>query len=508
MTSGRAALHRLDRSIADARRTLSDASNAAAVDARALAEIDTRQVDVYRRLADIRLDLIREDDTGESLGAADREAERLIAKHDGALATFAERRDAAEAEIERLERDRRAQEDALEEATAAHDAAAERTHARLEQDADYQARAAAVDEADAIAARAAQKLEVARETRAEKGAAYEQDALFSYLWKRKFATKDYRAFPLFAVLDRWVAGIIKYRNAQLNYRRLLELPERFGEHADRVNEAAEKAAAALEMFERDALEKDGVGALRDAVKAARDKLDTLDQQLAETEARHETLVAEHAEAAAGRKGPLEDARMVVAKALSKRSVPDLKILAAETIERDDDRLVDEIISLKRERMELEESRSAVRHALDRHKHVLSELEDIRRRFKRAKYDSPYSEFSGRDLVGSLVGELLAGTLGADDFWRRLRRAQHTRKRDWDDDFSGIGGREWRGGFGLPDNWGETWTGGREWGRTTKRRTTRPVRIPRAPRMPRSPRPPRIRFPRTRGGGGFKTGGGF
>lgn len=508
MTSGRAALHRLDRSIADARRTLSDASNAAAVDARALAEIDTRQVNVYQRLADIRLDLIREDNTGETLGAADTEAERLIAKHDSVLATFADRRDAVEAEIEQLERDRRGQEDALEEAIAAHDAAAERTHARLEEDADYQQRAAAVEEADAIAARAAQKLEVARETRKEKGAAYEQDPLFAYLWKRHFATKEYRAFPLFAVLDRWVAGIIDYRDAQLNYRRLLELPERFGEHADRVNEGAEKAAAALEAFEREALEKDGVGALRDTVTAARNKLDALDQKLSNAEERHQVLSAEHAEAAAGRKGPLEEARMVVARALSKRSVPDLKILAAETIERDDDRLVDELISLKRERMELEESRSAVRHALDRHKNVLSELEDIRRRFKRAKYDSPYSEFSGRDLVGSLVAELIAGALGADDVWRRLRRSQHTRRRNWDDDFSGIGGREWRGGFGLPDNWGETWTGGRDWGRTSKRRSTRPVRIPRAPRMPRAPRAPRIRFPRTRGGGSFKTGGGF
>ena len=501
MTSGRQALHRLDASIAEARHTLSRASNTAAVDARALAEIDKSQVEIFMKLAEMRLDLIREDETGASLGAADREAERLMGQHDGLVTTLAAKRDEAEAEIEKLERERRGQEDALEQAIAAHDDAAAATHARLEEDAQYQQLATSVEEADAIAKRAAQKLDVARETRAEKGAPYEQDPLFSYLWKRKFATKEYRAFPLFAMLDRWVAGLIKYRDAQLNYRRLLELPERLEEHADRVNEGAETASDALEAYEREALTADGVGTLRDKADQARADLEALDAKLAAAEERHEKIASEHADAVAGKSGPLEEARTLIAKTLSKRTVPDLKILASETIDRSDDRLVDDLVSLRRERMELEESRRSVKHALERHKKVLSDLEDIRRKFKRARYDSPYSEFSGGDLVGALVHELLRGSLGADDMWRKLRRAQRTRRRDWDDDF---GGGEWRGGFGLPDNWtsGGTWGGSRggNWG-GSRRRPSRPVRIPRAPRAPR------VRFPRSRGGG-FKTGGGF
>ncbi|MFZ5617206.1 MAG: hypothetical protein ACOZAA_07795, partial [Pseudomonadota bacterium] len=57
----------------------------------------------------------------------------------------------------------------------------------------------------------------------------------------------------------------------------------------------------------------------------------------------------------------------------------------------------------------------------------------------------------------------------------------TRRRDWDSD---LGGDEWRGRFGLPDNWGGTMGGSRGG-----------VRPPRPPRIPRS-------------GGGFRTGGGF
>ncbi len=516
MTTGREALHRLDRAIAEARRDLAQFSDAAAVDSRALAQIDKAQVGVFRRLADIRLDLLREEEANASLGSADLEAERLIAEHEGAVATFAAERDAAEEEIERLEAERLAREEALEAAVEAHDAAAEKTHARLERDPDYVARAEAVEEADAIAARAAQKLEVARETRAEKGAAYEEDPLFTYLWKRKFGTKDYRAFPLFAALDRWVAGMIRYRDARLNYARLLELPERFREHAERVSEAAEAAAAALEAFEREALEKDGVGEFRKKAEAARAALEETDAALADAEERHKSLAENHASAAAGESGPLEEARTAVAKALADRSVPDLKILAAETETRDDDRLVDDLIRLKRERMELEEERRSARRDLGRRRAVLAELEEIRRKFKRARFDSPYSEFSGRDLVGALVADLTRGALSADEVWRRLRRAQRTRRRDWDTDYGGggFGGRDWRGGFGLPDSWGDVWTSGGGWGGGPRggwsgpRRTKRPVRLPRGPRTPRAPRPPRIRIPRSRGGGGFRTGGGF
>lgn len=513
--SGRQALHRIDAAIAEARHALSAIGDTAAADARAILDVDQSRAETFHRLADIRLDLIREDATETSLGAADRKAENLINEHDAHISQLAHERDSAEADLERLEADRRASEDVLEAAIATHDAAAEATRARLAASDDYKMRANAVAEADAIAERAAQKLEIARATRAEKGAPYEDDPLFSYLWKRQYATKDYRAFPLFAMLDDWVARLIRYRDAQLNYRRLLELPERLEDHADRVDTAAVDAADALEAFERQALEEDGVGALREKVEAARKRLEDLDEKIAAAEARHETLGATHGDAAAGRTGPLHEARALIAKALSRQSVPDLKILASETATLEDDHLVDELVRLKRERLELEEEHQDVQRATRRQRETLSELEDLRRKFKRARYDSPYSEFSGRDIVSVLLAEFTRGALGQDDLWRRLRRAQRTRKRDWNDagrrsGGGAIGGRDWRGGFGLPDNWGgNDWSttdwGGGGWGGGRPHRT-RP-RPPRT-RLPRRPRTPRVRFPKSRGGGGFKTGGGF
>lgn len=497
MTNGRDALRQIDASIADARREMARAGDAATDDARALADLDQRELALLQGLAEIRLGHIQEG-AGGSLGDIDREAARLIEAHEQTVAEFGAAREAAARELDRLEGARAAEIANVDIAIHRHEEAAAATRERLEADPSYRSQAAALEELGAMAQRAETKLSIAREDRALKGAAYEADPLFHYLHARKFGTKAYRAFPLFVLPDRWVAGLIGYRKHRINYEKLCEIPERLAEHLERLRSEAEKARTAIEQCERYALEKDGVGELRDAVAAARARVEGHDHSIEAAEARHRELAARAAAAAEGEAGPFAEARKLVAGALAKIALPHLKLLAAETANHDDDRLIDALIRLRRERMELEDARiaaNASERALSRR---LSELEDVRRRFKGARFDSPYSEFSGKDVLALLLAEFLRGAIGRDDLWRRIEGGHKTRRRDWDNDF---GGDEWRGGFGLPDNWGGPMGGG--WGSGA------------GPRNPRPPRMPRVRTGsgfRTggvfRGGGGFKTGGGF
>lgn len=487
MTSGRDALHQIDASIVEARQRLAQASDAAVSDAKSLAEFDQREMAIFHGLAEIRLIHLKDNDAnGGALGDIDRKSADLLAAHEGAVIDIAAAREAARADLERLEKQRKDAEAGVEAALERHDAAAAKTRARLDTDETYRAKATALENIEAMTARAGQKLAIAREDRERKGAAYEGDPLFKYLHERKFATRAYRAFPLFAMLDGQVARLVRYRDHRLNYERLLEIPERIAEHVDRLRAEADEMRAAIERHERDALEEDGVGKLRDAVGAARTLVETLDAQIAEAERRHAELAARHADAAAGKAGPLAEARTMIAGALAKIAVPDLKVLAAETSSPEDDRLVDALIRTRRERMELEEAGKSAMRSLDALSRRLTDLEDIRRRFKGARFDSPYSEFSGRDVLALLIAEFLRGALSRDDLWRRIERAHRTRRRDWDND---VGGDEWRDRFGLPENWGGTsggsWTGSRGGAQ-------RPPRPPRIPRM----------------GGGFRTGGGF
>ncbi len=495
MNSGRDVLHRIDASIAQARGGLGDTNRAAAERSARTAAIERAENDAYRAIAGIRLDHLQSDELTRSLGETDEEAERLLASHEEGLTELAGKLSSAREKIERLEQDRRKHEEALEKYVDAHERAVDKTNERLETDEEYRRRASALEAANAIVERAEAKRDLARADRTAKGAPYEDDPLFSYLWERNFATKDYRAFFLFAALDRWVAGLIRYRNAKLNYARLLELPERLADHVEQVETTAADIEKSIAAYERDALERDGVGKMRDKAKAARAALEDIDASIANAEAEHQTIARKHADATAGRGGPMGDARKLIAKALADRSIPDLKILAAETLTLEDDHLVDELIRLRRERLEIEEHGRSLARTVDQHANILGDLETVRRRFKSARFDSPYSEFPDRGMVGVILAELLRGAINERNAWRRLQKAQRQRKRDWSDDF---GGAEWRDGFGLPQQTRGSWSGGS---------APKFPRTPRKPRAPRAPRAPRVRFPR-RGGGGFKTGGGF
>lgn len=515
MTSGRDALHQIDASIAEARRRLAQASNAAAGDATAIADLDRRQIDIYHAIADIRLGhLQRAPAHGGVLGPDDRRAATLIGEHEKTVIEMAAARDDAVRALDALEAARASAEAELGTAIARHDAAATATRAALEGSDAYRTKAATLEALTAMAARAEQKLAVAEDDRARKGAAYEGDPLFQYLNARQFATRDYHAFPLFALLDNWVASLIRYRDHRLNYARLLEIPARFSDHVEQLKGQAEAARDAIEILERDALERDGVGVLRDGVGAARKAVEARDVEIGATETTHKKLAEQHAAAAAGKAGPLAEARRILADALSKIAIPDLKVVAAESASPEDDRLIDALVTLRRERMEIEEARRGALGSLDDLGRRLADLEDVRRRFKGARFDSPYSEFSGRDVLAFLIAEFLRGALDRDDFWRRIERGHRTRRRDWDND---VGGDEWRDMFGLPDNWGGTtggsWDGSSDGSRRNGARRGNPdgIRSPRAPQAPRAPRPPRApRFPTGggRSGGGFKTGGGF
>ena len=131
MTSGRDVLHRIDAAISQARSGLRDIHRAASTRAETLAAIERAEADAYRRIAGIRLDHLQSDDIAQSLGESDEDAMRLIESHDHNLDSLVRRMSEAEQIIERLEKNRRQREDALEQAVAAHDRGVEKTNARL-----------------------------------------------------------------------------------------------------------------------------------------------------------------------------------------------------------------------------------------------------------------------------------------------------------------------------------------------------------------------------------------
>jgi hypothetical protein len=482
LISGREALQRLDDAVARARSDFSVAQAAADGSARRRSDLLRLRAEGYRQLARIRLDELKAG-VGAQLSAAEAQAVKLLDQQAAFASTVGGEVEKAEAAVAAVEARRRTAADAADVALHAYEAQVAATEARLQPDPGYAAVKAAWEEAKAVAARSAQKLELAKADRAEKGAPYESDPLFSYLWKRKFRTNDYHGGGLIRMLDGWVAKTCNYDAAYLNYARLVELPDRLAEHAARVKLEEAEAQSAIGRYEAAALEADGANALAAKLKEARDAVAGIDAELAAAEAKRADLRKQQEAAASGDSGPQGEARKLIEDSLVKASFPELKVLAAETTTLDDDRIVDTLVRLRTEELQMEINWRNVDAQPARRSAAVEVLEATRQRFKQAGLDSAYVAI----LKGAFGAALLAyGGANPDGeaLWKAILAAVRRAPGPDDTYFGGPrrgrmigmspvegmvvgavlgqvlgGGRHWGGGGGGGGGWGGGFGGG-------------------------------------------------
>ncbi|MBB34308.1 MAG: hypothetical protein CME88_08390 [Hirschia sp.] len=506
MISGRDSVRQIDSVIAQLRTQVADAIEAADEAQARRTQVRQEQVMAYRALADLRLSLLSSGQGRDSLMASERKALDLLAAHEDHVAENQRKLDAAAAEILRLEEERADLADKLDLAVSAYEDKVEQIEARLHDDPDYQALSEAFEDACAVSERAHSKLAVAEKDRQTKGQPYENDPLFSYLWKRKFRQPSYSAFPFFRFLDGWVADLCDYDNAWLNYKRLTELPLRLREHAQRKDADRDAAEDALEAAEAAALQAGGADELKEKADSIRDGVAGLDHLIAKHEATHQELAQGHEDALAAQTGPGAQARQVLEHALREASFPDLRVLASQTIDREDDRLVDQLVKLRAEEMEFELASREVEERPRARRRELDTLEGFRRAFKSANYDSPYASFRGSAIDAAISGLLRGG----DTINSAMRYVNKNMRRTKPRVDPGFGGGRRADTLGLPGILGDiaieiakeaarsgSYGGG--YRGSTKRSSggTRPTRRTSPPRLPGSSRR-----------GGFKTGGGF
>jgi len=433
--SGRDALHRLDTLTSGARAEFDAAAQAADGHSRRRTELTRLRADSYRELARIRLDIIKAG-ADSSLDAAEKEAERLLADHERFIATIGDDVAKAEQVLQDAEAKRRAGETDVDAALAAYETLTETVEKEVQSDPGYLALKQAFEDSKSVAVRAEQKLELAKTDRAEKGKPYEADPLFSYLWQRKFRTPEYNKGGLSRMLDGWVAKLCRYDEAQMNFARLTELPDRIAEHLASMRLEEAESQAAIERFEAQRLEERGANKLAGELVQTREKLKALDASLSVAEAKHSGLREQQERAASGDSGPQEQARLVIEAGLSKASFPDLKVLAAETTTPDDDRIVDALIRLRTEELQMEVNWRNVEAMPARRRAGADTLEGVRRRFKEAGLDSPYVML----LRGAFEAALEAYGKGpapdGEALWRAIQATIRQAPRDDDDYFGG------------------------------------------------------------------------
>ncbi len=509
LLTGRDALHRLDDLTLQTRSEFEMAVQAADAQKARHTQLAQMQAEGYRELAQLRLDDL-ENGALEHLTTAEAQAVALLEQHQEFIAKLDAEADKAESELRAIEGRRRAAETRADTALQAYEAQVAKTEARLQEDPDYLSLEDDADEANAVTARATQKQELALADREQKGAPYESDALFTYLWARKFRTPEYKGGGLTKMLDNWVAKLCGYDAAYLKYARLTELPERLNEHVARMELEESEAEAAIEAYESAALKPDGADELAATVSTLRGELEEIDAELSSAEHHHSDLRERQQEAATGDVGPRAEARKLIEEGLQKASFPDLRVLASETVTLDDDRLVDALVRLRTEELQLEVSRSSVNELPGIRRASVDAMERARRKFKQAGLDNPYVGIARGAFEAAIEAYGRGPSPDGERLWRALAAA--VRRAPTRDDHY-FGGRKRRNTIGLPQGSGDVagvvlreilrgnsgrsggWGGGGPWSGGT-RKTSFPRRSSGGSRSG------------GRRGGGFKTGGRF
>jgi hypothetical protein len=446
LITGRDALHRLDDRVENARDDHTTATAAAEAHKRRRSDIIKLRAEGYGELARLRLHDLKAGAV-QALSLAEKEAANLLDGHDAFIATFDAEITAADAAVAEAEAARRAGEEAADAALDAYEAEVAKVEEAVQTDPAYVALRNAVDEARAVAARAAQKQDLAEADREQKGAPYQDDPLFSYLWERRFRTPEYEGKGMIRSMDGWVARVCGYDAAYLNYARLMELPDRLAEHQANMEREANAAEDAMEKFEADKLANSPAAPLKEKLDAARAALKAMDDALSAAEAKRRELRAQQEAAASGDSGPQGKARRLIEESLETASFPDLRVLAAETTTLNDDRIVDLLIKLRTEELQMEVNSRSIEALPTRRRAALEALEHARRRFKEAGLDSPYVAVG----LGAFEAALDAWGRGLDadgeKLWRALAATVRQAPRS-DDRY--FGGPPRGKSIGLPD----------------------------------------------------------
>lgn len=447
MISGREALGVIQRTIQEEQGRSSDLDQRLRASSQALLESDQARARALAELARLRVGALADGvAVAERLAEADRRVLQALERRESDRTVVERQLEVLEARHAELTRAREGAAVALERAAAELDEAEAATQGRLARDPGYVALREAAERAERVAVHADDKATTAEQELAAKGAAYQADPLFLYLWRRRYGTREYRAWPLTRWLDGRVARLIRYEDARRNYHRLQELPLRLREHADRVGAIADEALAALAARDQAERASDGV-TQREAARDAR--VEALAAADAEVEAGAAAVAEVRARLDAFAQGQDEGFRAAVDALAAELSQVPLRTLAREAIATpfpEDDRVVARLLELERERSTQEATVAELREAAARHKQRITDLEKVRIDFTRRRYDQPDSAFPDAAMIATLVAQLLNGAMTRDALWKVLEQQRRAAPRRADPTFGS-------GGFGRGSPWG-------------------------------------------------------
>jgi hypothetical protein len=411
-----------------------------------------------RELARVKLDEMAAGRLVGNLDAGERRALHILEEYRLRISAVAEQCDALQKEVSVAEGERHAAAAAVEAALEAVDKIRADTEAGVQENPAWRDAKAVRDQAESVAAEAENKAAASEAELTAKKKPYDDDLLFTYLWRRRFATSQYSGGSIARSFDRMVADFIDYNHARPNYAALLEIPLRLREHAIAKRKAASDAQAALAKLERHAMVAAGIEAKEKTLAETRHKLAVMDDTVEKKRALLGRVNEERTALVAGtNNSAYSEALDTIAAADAESDLATLYAAARRTPTDADDAIVGRLETIENKIRNTEAEIAKLRRgALDLAKRR-TEIEQVRERFRGTGYDHPQIAFDNVNDISNVLKGMLEGAVRSGVLWDMLRRGHRSLPTRGNSDF---GGADFRLPFPIPGGrTGDTWGGG-------------------------------------------------
>lgn len=459
----------------DIRREEDELSKRLARSAERVTKIKESEAELFRQLAQLRLDPAMQGELDGRISSAEAKARDMLRDHARDVGAAEQTMSDLDARRAALIENRNTAVARLDEQQKKLDALTASLRGKLAGDAEFQAKKSQTEDLDRVAEQSMRKTELAETDREEKGRPYRDDPLFMYLWDVGYGTSSYKAGNLTRYFDAMVANLIGFQKARPNYAMLNEIPLRLREHAERQEKLVQAAEAELAALEIAAVDSAGGKPIREAIAAAQAEIERYDAEILAAEDQRDAAAGRLQELADGKDPAFEAATSELASALGREDIQTLLAAARQTRTGQDDTIVAQIDDARTRLREEDEEGRELRERLKTLAARRRELEDIQWEFKKQRFDDPTSSFKEERLVGDLLDQFLRGGISAASYWDQWRRSQNWAPgSEWGAGYkstrqsrSNAGNNPWPpsgGGFSWPDG---SFGGGGSTGRKSK-----------------------------------------
>ncbi len=304
----------------------------------------------------------------------------------------------------------------------------------LKADAEYTRQLQQTQNARAVAERTAQKAQSSIDEYRQKMHPFEEDALFWYLYQRRFGTSEYRGRGVIKLLDGRVAALCDYERYRPIYWTLSQIPNRLQVHAEQKQAEYQKELHKLVSMEKAAAQKAGLEEAKAAVEEVQKAVDALDREIAEIEERLNQALAKQKTYLADEDDEAKQIVRLMTQTLQYYGVEDIYTLSQKTQSEQDDQLAAQLKELQSQEEAYEKAIAQNRARYQAKLQALQETEALRRRYKAERYDNGTIGFDNAEVVGNVLGEVLGGMLDGASAWERMRRHSRRQGGGWLSDF--------------------------------------------------------------------------